>query len=94
MSIKRVDVTPAAAEVIEKLKQGKKVARKSWNDKGMFAYYVPANIYKSNTDVAIKEFGEYVTYNPYFAIKNVNGSVSTWSPSVNDCLTEDWIVVE
>lgn len=35
-----------------------------------------------------------VHYNPYFAIKNVNDTVSTWVPSINDCLAEDWYVVE
>ena len=31
-------------------------------------------------------------YNPYMAIKNVDGTISTWVPSVNDCLAEDWFV--
>ncbi|MTO24509.1 DUF2829 domain-containing protein, partial [Turicibacter sanguinis] len=30
-------------QVLELLKQGKKVARRGWNGKGMFLYYVPAN---------------------------------------------------
>jgi hypothetical protein len=33
-------------------------------------------------------------YNPYLAIKTVQGSVSTWVPSINDVLAEDWEVVE
>ena len=75
-------------------KQGFKIAREGWNGKGMFVYYVPANEYKTTTDVAKKEFGETVKYNAYLAIKNVNGTVSTWVPSINDCLAEDWITVE
>ena len=77
-------------DAIELIKQGKKVARKGWNGKGMFVYYIPANEYKTTTDVAKKEFGDKASYNPYMAIKNVNGTVSTWVPSVNDCLSEDW----
>lgn len=83
-------------EAIEALKAGKRVARNGWNGKGMFVYYVPANKYKSCTptgDLLADENGM-VKYNPYFAIKNVNGTVSTWVPSINDCLAEDWGIVE
>ena len=79
---------------LDMLKWGKKVARKGWNGKGMFVYYVPKNSYPARTEIAKKEFGDMVKYNPYFAIKNVNGTVSTWVPSVNDCLAEDWYEVE
>ena len=79
---------------LDMLKCGKKVARNGWNGKGMFVYYVPENSYPARTEIAKKEFGDMVKYNPYFAIKNVNGTVSTWVPSVNDCLAEDWYEVE
>jgi hypothetical protein len=81
-------------QAIEVLKQSKKVARKGWNGKGMFVYYVPANSYPTTTDIAKKEFGEVAHYNAYLAIKTVQGPVSTWVPSINDCLAEDWQVVE
>jgi len=81
-------------EAIEALKSKYKVARRGWNGKGMFVYYVPANEYPTSTVIAKKEFGEMVSYNPYFAIRNVNGTVSTWVPSVNDCLAEDWEIVD
>lgn len=74
-------------QAIEALKNGKKVARKGWNGKGMFVYYT--EIGKS-----IADKDDLVHYNPYFAIKNVNDTVSTWVPSINDCLAEDWYVVE
>lgn len=81
---------------IEALKAGKKVARAGWNGKGMFVYYVPANIYPVQTGAAKSHFGEgaMVPYNAYMAIKNVNETVSTWVPSVNDVLAEDWMIVE
>lgn len=81
-------------EAIEAVKNGSKIARQGWNGRGMLVYYVPANFYPAQTDVARKEFGEVVAYNPYLAIKNVNGMVSTWVPSINDCLADDWEVVE
>lgn len=83
-------------QAIEALKNSKKVARKGWNGKGMFVYYVPAGNFKSYTEIgkSIADKDDLVHYNPYFAIKNVNDTVSTWVPSVNDCLAEDWYVVE
>lgn len=78
------------------LKAGKRVARDGWNGKGMFIYLVPAAAYPVQTEAAKAYFGEgsLVPYNPYFAIKNVNNTVSTWVPSVNDCLADDWHVVD
>jgi hypothetical protein len=80
---------------LEALEAGKKVARSGWNGKGMFVYLVPANCYPVQTEAAKSYFGEdaMVPYNPYLAIKNVNESVSTWVPSVNDVLAKDWSIV-
>lgn len=81
---------------IEAVKLGKKIARIGWNGKGMFVYYVPANKYSFSTEVGkslADEEGK-VSYNAYLAIKNVNGTVSTWVPSINDVLAEDWLIVE
>lgn len=91
---KEEEINMNFGEALEAVKQGKKIAREGWNGKGMFVYYIPANSYSACTDVAKEEFGEMVKYNPYFAIKTVNGTVSTWAPSVNDCLAEDWRIVE
>lgn len=65
-------------EALLKLKNGQKVAREGWNGKGMSIVFVPER----------EENG--IKYNPFFQIKNVNGSVSTWVPSINDCLATDW----
>jgi hypothetical protein len=83
-------------QAIEAMKAGQKVARAGWNGKGMFAYYVPANSYPAQTGAAKSHFGEgsMVPYNAYMAIKNVNETVSTWVPSVNDVLSDDWRIVE
>lgn len=81
---------------VEALKLGRRVARKGWNGKGMFVYLVSANTYPAQTGVAKAYFGEgaLVPYNAYMAIKNVDETVSTWVPSVNDVLADDWQVVE
>ncbi|CAN7538614.1 DUF2829 domain-containing protein [Variovorax sp. LjRoot130] len=78
------------------LKEGVKVARVGWNGKGMFVYLVPPASYPAQTGAAKEHFGEgaMVPYNAYLALKTVEGSVSTWVPSINDCLAEDWVVVQ
>lgn len=81
---------------IAALKNGHRVARAGWNGKGMFVYYVPASAYPAQTGVAKSYFGEdaLVPYNAYLAIKNVGETVSTWVPSVNDVLSEDWEILD
>ncbi len=83
-------------DALLKLKQGHALSRKGWNGKGMFVYYVPEGKYKAQTGVAKQFFGEeaLVPYNPYLAIKNVDGTVSTWVASINDQLATDWFVVK
>lgn len=78
------------------LKAGLKVARAGWNGKGMFVYLVPPASYPVQTGAAKSHFGEgsLVPYNAYMAIKNANETVSTWVPSVNDSLADDWYIVE
>ena len=81
---------------LEAMKRGERVARVGWNGKGLFVYHVPANSYPVQTGAAKAHFGEgaLVPYNAYMAIKNVNDTVSTWVPSVNDCLATDWHIVD
>jgi hypothetical protein len=80
-------------EAVSHAKLGYRVARKGWNGKGMYVYYVPAASYPAKTEVAKKEFGDMVPYREYLAIKTAQGDVATWSPSGSDTLAEDWEVV-
>lgn len=82
-------------EAITALKAGERIARTGWNGKGMFVYLVPPASYPVQTGAAKAYFGEgaMVPYNAYMAIKNVDGTVGTWVPSVNDCLASDWGIV-
>lgn len=70
---------------IEALKAGKRVARAGWNGKGMWLSFVPG---------VRMEGAEVNNYNPSVEIKNVDGSMSTWAPSIGDSLAEDWCVVD
>ena len=77
------------------LKQGKRVARKGWNGKGLFLYHVPAAAYPPSTEVAKAAFhGENVPYGAYIAMKTAQGNVVPWLASQTDMLAEDWYIVE
>lgn len=78
---------------ISALKDGKKVTREGWNGKGMFLYYVPANSYPAQTEVAKSAFGDVVPYEAYIAMKTVRGTVQTWTASQSDVLADDWQIV-
>ena len=82
-------------QALEAIQAGQRIARTGWNGKGMFVYFVPPTSYPVQTGAAKAHFGKgaMVPYNAYMAIKNVDGTVSTWVPSVNDCLASDWGVV-
>jgi len=82
-------------KALEALKAGKKVARRGWNGKGMFLYYVPANRYTALTDAAKEIMGEdgKVEYGAYIAMKTAQGNVVPWLASQTDMLAEDWEIV-
>lgn len=77
-------------QAIEALKAGDKVSRTGWNGKDMWLYYVPANSYKAQTDVAKVAFGETVPYRAYIAMKTAQGDVAVWTASQSDVLADDW----
>ena len=77
------------------LKDGKKVARRGWNGENQFCWLVPEGQYPARME-AIKGYfpGDLVPYGAYFALKNAQGVVVPWLPSVGDLLACDWFVVE
>ena len=83
------------SEALEELKQGKRLARTGWNGKDMFVYMVAGGDYKVQMDSVkhLADENDCLHYEPYFAIKNVRGTINTWVPSVSDLLAEDWCVV-
>lgn len=93
-------------EALIELKAGNKVSRAGWNGKGMFLYYVPANSYPAQTDVAKAYWkdrqpiqGEnsvspiMVPYGAYIAMKTAQGNVVPWLASQTDVLADDWGLV-
>lgn len=86
------------SEALVLLKQGKTMKRLSWNGKGMsvalqlgYPQGIPCNKQTALT-WGINE-GDLFRCNPYFQIKQPDGSFSMWIPSVGDLLAEDWAVV-
>lgn len=76
------------------LKTGGSVSREGWNGKGMYLYFVPANSYATQTEIAKKNFGDSVPYEAYIALKTVQNTVVPWLASQSDLLAEDWKTVE
>lgn len=63
---------------IVELRNGNRVQRTGWNGRGMHIQYRPTEVVDG------------IFYNEYLLIKNVNDSVSTWVPSINDVFATDW----
>lgn len=82
------------SEALKLVKAGEAIARKGWNAKDQYVYLVPANKYQAVTDVARLQFGNFVPYRAYLAIKTVQNDVVPWLASQSDLLAEDWLVVD
>ena len=82
-------------DALHMLKLGKKVARSGWNGKGMFVFLVNGSKFNVNRPPLLGIFpeGTEINYRPHIDIKNVDGSISTWVPSIGDVMAEDWATV-
>ena len=74
-------------QAIELLKQGKKVARKGWNGKGMWTMYVELSTVK------YRGIGRIDTL-PWIGMKTADSHFVPWLASQTDILAEDWETVE
>lgn len=79
-------------QALELLKEGKKLVRAGWNDRGMFVFLVPGSTFQVNRPplLGIYPEGTTIDYRPHIDIKSVDGSISTWVPSIGDVMAEDW----
>jgi hypothetical protein len=81
-------------EMIEAIKNGKKVRRECWSgDK--FLYYVPSASYPARTGIenSIADKDGKVLYKEYIAIRCKDGDVGFYTPTQCDILAEDWKVI-
>ena len=80
------------SQALNHLKSGIKMQRTGWNGAGMFVFLVPGSTFTVNRPplLGIYPEGTEINYKPHIDIKNVDGSISTWVPSIGDVLAEDW----
>ncbi len=88
-------------QAIEAMKQGKKVARRGWNGKGMYLWLLAAANVKAEwcKEPHLKELAEQnggeVECLGSVRMKTADGKVLTgWLASQTDMLSEDWVIVE
>lgn len=86
--------TVSFSYALDGLKAKLAVKRESWEE-GKFMYLVPAASYPAQTGIAKQHFKDsLVPYDAYIALKEINGRVSFWTPTMSDLLSEDWIVLK
>ena len=68
-------------QAIEKLKEGKKVARKGWNGKGM---WIKIQVPTEKSKMTL----------PYIYMKTADDNLVPWLASQTDMLAEDWEVLQ
>jgi hypothetical protein len=80
------------SQALVHIKSGIKMQRTGWNGKGMFVFLVKGSEFAVNRAplLGIYPEGTIIKYNAHIDIKNVDGSISTWVPSIGDILAEDW----
>lgn len=87
-------------QAIEKLKQGRKVARRGWNGKGMFLWLKPAGVIKAEwckdpmlKAIVEKNGGEIAALGTICMFTAQKEIISGWVASQADILSEDWVEV-
>jgi hypothetical protein len=89
-------------DALEALKKGKKIARKGWNGKGMFIFFLPpGKIPKSAIhDGALKSVVDQIEGDHFEALGSIRmftadkKILTGWLASMTDILSEDWVILE
>ena len=82
-------------EAIKALKEGKKVARKGWNGKGMFLYLINGSEFQNVLKYGYGEYEHEPTITSSIAMKTAqNTIVIGWLASQTDMLAEDWEIIK
>jgi hypothetical protein len=87
--------TMTFGEAVEKLKEGKKVARLGWNGKDMFLFLVKGSTFKVNRAplLGIYPEGTEIKYHAHIDMKTAQGYIVPWLASQADILSDDWTIV-
>lgn len=104
--VNEIVTTMRFGEAIRNLKNGKKVARKGWNGKGMYLYLVQergvdkenlvneASFHLPNDEIAMHGT-DVAVFLSHIDMRTVNGDICVgWLASQTDMLAEDWVIVE
>ena len=80
------------SEALKALKAGERLTRSGWNGRDMFVFLVKGSQFTVNREPlqSILGAGTEVNYRPHIDIKNADGSISTWVPSIGDVMADDW----
>jgi len=83
-------------EALQQIKQGRRVARRNWNGKGMFLFLVPGSRFTVNRPplLGIYPEGTEINYRPHIDMKTADGQVVPWVASQSDLIEEDWVIVD
>lgn len=88
------------SEALESCKRGKKIARRGWNNKGMFIFYLPESMVKEEwckdtilKDLAHQNGGE-IKCESMLRIHTASKTISSgWRPTNLDLFETDWYIV-
>ena len=85
-------------EALEALKEGKKVARKGWNGKGMYLLLAYPKWPDGSNNITIKFsrgiIGIEDALENFIVMKTADNKLVPWLASQTDVLSEDWTIVE
>lgn len=86
------------SRALDLVKVGNRVTRQDWMDRGMFIVYqkgYPEGIScnKQTADAWGLKEGDLFKCNPYLQIRQADGSHSMWTPSMDDLMAEDWMLL-
>ena len=76
--------------ILKAIKNGKKASRKNWNNE--FVYLVPGSTFKVSRHPLLGVYpeGKEISYHPHIDKKNEDGTHSTWTPTQEDLMAENW----
>lgn len=82
------------------LKKGLKVCRTGWNGKNMFVVLSPGaqnltseRFFNKDLQEHAESIGGFMDIRPALMLKTAQDDVAYWTPSVSDCLAEDWMII-
>lgn len=88
-------------EAIQAMKDGKKVARKGWNGKGMYLWLMPPAVVKSEwckephlKALAESNGGKIEALGTIRMLTADKKILTGWLASQTDILSEDWVIVD